>query len=170
MPASQELHLPMVRFVAPTATVESSNMARTWISARSNMLSLAPSLLMFLQFGIAFHILPDKSSEGLGHQMVNFSIALFAVTSLMYQKFLREAQINSIPAHLLPEVIVTGVVALIFFHHLTVGFLVMITGMLLMALSVVVGSVYQLISTSENDKVKISPSSPDTCAVDILVV
>ena len=166
MPSSQALSLPMVRIVAPTATVESSNMARTYVSARGNMQSLAPPLLMFLQFGIAFRI-QDNSSEDLGQQMVNFSIAMFAATSLMYQKFLREAQINSIAAHLLPEVTVTGVVALVFYHHLTVGFLVMISGMLLMALSVVVGSVYHLVSTSENDKAEVSLPSP---VVDILVV
>lgn len=160
----------MVQFVAPSATSESSYAARTWVSARGNVLSLAPHLLMFLQFGIAFQI--EKSAENLEQNMVNFSIALFAATSLMYQKYLRDAQIISIAAHLLPEVIIAGVIALLFYHQLTFGFLVMVSGMFLMALSVVMGTVYQLLLTSDNDTAKIPPScpTPEPSEVEILVV
>jgi hypothetical protein len=79
-----------------------------------------------------------------------------------------EVQINSIVANLLPDVTATGVIALICNHNLTCGFLVMLYGMLLMALSVVGNSILLLRATSE--KVDVSPPPAELREVDILVV
>lgn len=63
-----------------------------------------------------------------------------------------------------------GVITLNFYHQLTFGFLVMIYGMFLMALSVVVRSVCLLIYTSENNNVDVVSALTESPEVDILVV
>jgi hypothetical protein len=165
MPSSQEVSLPLIRVAAPSSTIKSDETKRAGGSVCGNIISLALPLVLFLQFGLAFQV-HDKSTDNLEQPIVNFSIALFTVTSLMYRKSLADVQVNSVVVNSVPDATAMGVIALICNHHLTVGFLAMLYGMLLMALSVVANSIYLLRFTSE--KVDASPSSAESLEVDIV--
>jgi hypothetical protein len=153
----------------PGITLKSNEIKRTGFSVCGCAISFALPLLLFLQFGVAFQV-HDKSTEDLELPMVNFAIALFTATAWFYRKSFTDSHIRSYAFHLLPEATVMGVIALNFYHQLTFGFLVMIYGMFLMALSVVVRSVCLLLYTSEHNNVDATLSSTESQEVDILVV
>ena len=107
------------------------------------LMDLALYFLLFLQFGAVFYVQGDAVS-GLRWPIVNASICLFIVATHLYRNALAEIEVLSDAAMLLPEIIIVSSVGLVFFYQVLFAFLLLLTGILAMALTVVVINAYRL--------------------------
>lgn len=178
MTYAQELSLPLIETLAHEATIGASETASTnsmqpeepprrGTVLCSHMMTLLIPLLVLLQFAAAFAV-DDETTAGLEWNVICVSTALFTLASYLFQKSLDDMNVTTAIAHLTPELVTLAVVALIFFRLISEAFILMLAGMLFMALTVVVSSVY-LLMTEEDDKVD-APAKKQCNDVKMLVV
>lgn len=129
----------------------------------SLLVSLMLPGILFLQFNRATKI------EDLGFWMLNFSIALFAFTTVLFRKTVVDVQIKSSLVALMPEWVALAANSLVFYQHTLIGFLTMIFGMLILSLVIVWQTARMLFMTKEQTAKSSSKAVPPT-EVDILVV
>lgn len=102
-------------------------------------------LLLLLQFGLAFYADYDGAvAAGLNWTLVNLSIVLFMVAAHLYRNVLDEIEVCHDVVVLVPEVIVVATMGLVYGHQMLPGFLLLVAGKLLMALTVVFVNSYRL--------------------------
>jgi hypothetical protein len=124
-------------------------------------LALVVSALLFLQFGIAFHMFPAAATAGLRWSVVNYSIVLYAIVAALYRQsvkdydtFLSDASYS--PTVLLPELLMDTMLCLILFDKVVAAFWLLQCGIVLFLAVSVAASKIRLVliatrSTSTDD-------------------
>ncbi|EEC48189.1 predicted protein [Phaeodactylum tricornutum CCAP 1055/1] len=100
-------------------------------------------ILLFVQFGLAFTD-EAQSTQDLQWKIVNFSIALFVVTSWLFRHACRDINPSSLAIPLLPEMMMGIVLGLVLFGKVVLGFFFLLVSMLCLALFVAISCLWLL--------------------------
>jgi hypothetical protein len=86
--------------------------------------------LLFMQFGMAFYMTNVEATTGLRWSVVNYSITLFVIVSILYRQAVKDCKISFCAVHLLPEILMDIILGLVLFDKVVPAFLFMLSGML----------------------------------------
>lgn len=99
---------------------------------------ILPTLLLS-QFGMAF-MMHDERTSNMSWTIVNVAIALFVMTAWLYRHTCHDANIKKIGILLMPEILMDVVLGLVLFDQVSLGFMVLLFGMLCLSTFVVVST------------------------------
>ena len=103
---------------------------------------LLPFLLL-AQFGSAFGF-SDVNEHALVWKEVFCSIMIFAISTVLFRRTLRDENIRCALPYLVPEMVTLVVCGLVYFHLMSLAFIVMVGAMMMMALFVIFSSIHLL--------------------------
>jgi len=101
-------------------------------------------VLLFVQFAMAFKTGGEALRQVLSWSVVNYSIVLFVITSWLYRSACRDCKLRNSILLLLPEIVVDVILGLVLFDKTVLGFMVMLSSMLGLALFVMLTSIHIL--------------------------
>jgi hypothetical protein len=115
-----------------------------WTNNRGVVSVVLPALV-FLQFGMAFSMMPVEANTGLQWFVVNFSIVMFVIAAALYRQTLQDSQLTYLVPLLLPEILMDTVMGLVLCGQVVPAFLVLMGSMLCMTAFVSVRCIYYLV-------------------------
>ena len=118
------------------------------------LLSVSVPLVLLAQFGIAFLCLCVAGTFQLEWKEVLGSVVIFALTSALYRRTLRDEDISLAIFHMVPEITTLVVCCLVYFQFVDVGFVCMVVAMMMMSLFNVVASIHLIWIAHRDTKVK----------------
>lgn len=151
---SQPLSLPLVSTTVPHHEQEAKQRGMLYLHHAT---SLCLPLLLLLQFAITFHA-GGTVIDGLRWPVVSMSTAIFTLASLLYHKAVADAGVGNVAAKLFPDCIVVTVVAIIFFRHFMLAYIVLVGGVLSMALTIACCTLYVQFVEPGKEELKLSRS------------
>jgi len=133
---------------APTETRnEQISMEET---ACDRFLTFLLPVLLIAQFGSAFSV-GDANSLGLQWKEVFCSSMIFAITSILYQRALRDEKITNALLNVLPEIVTVVVCGMVYFKMMSEGYVALVVSTILMALVITISSINLLLTTTDDD-------------------
>jgi hypothetical protein len=112
-------------------------------SCWDHLVTLGLGAVLLFQFAVVFlrnHI----AFDGAQWTTVVVAVALYTVSTILYQMAALDAKVRSLLVILLPEITAVIIVALISFNYTALAFYILMNGVLTMALAVVIYSATEL--------------------------
>jgi hypothetical protein len=111
-------------------------------------------LLLFVQFGVAFHVHDETVTSNLSWSIVNISILLFCLTVWLYRNTFIDTKMhkNWCIVLLLPEIVLNTVLVLVMLNKTTEAFYTLLLGMELLSTLAIVATVRHLYCSSHRQE------------------